>query len=307
MHPEKFAKIVLILFKPFSDISELRPDEMTWTEALRLFEENASARILRYIENIQAVQRSVEAGIEFRKQRKAAMEKGEILYGGDAMQTIGINVNVDNDGVQEEDDIDMDLDEPVTAEQKIREEEFATTIELKFQPELAGLHLGVEEMKKSMQAVNAIPILKSETGQAMKDNVDDFITLANNEVAQKQIQKAFSEIKKLQKADIKAKENKMSTIPQSTNSSTQSHLPQARLIPLQQQSIITNLQQKLNLRQQLAFLNIADTFLAELANEGRLESQKVDVPQLKMFLAGSGIVFAYLFLVYFIFFFFCLV
>ena len=54
-YPSRFARQILLLFKPFRKVSDLRPDGMTWMEALHEFEQAASPRVQAYIENIESI------------------------------------------------------------------------------------------------------------------------------------------------------------------------------------------------------------------------------------------------------------
>ena len=51
----KFARQILLMFKPFRDVSELRKRTQTWVEALEEFEKTASARVKFYISNMEAI------------------------------------------------------------------------------------------------------------------------------------------------------------------------------------------------------------------------------------------------------------
>ena len=55
-HPGKFARQVLLLFKPFRNIRDLRGEHEHWTDALQDFEINAPRRIRYYISNLEAME-----------------------------------------------------------------------------------------------------------------------------------------------------------------------------------------------------------------------------------------------------------
>ena len=52
-HPEKAAKLKLLLFKPFTQISDLRPDGLTWQQSLAAFELSTTARVRRLLQHIE--------------------------------------------------------------------------------------------------------------------------------------------------------------------------------------------------------------------------------------------------------------
>ena len=82
-HPEKAAKLKLLLFKPFEHVSELRPDNMTWQQALAAFERSTSARVRRLLQNVDQICRHEQAGIEHRKKRLEEMRQGRMPSGVD--------------------------------------------------------------------------------------------------------------------------------------------------------------------------------------------------------------------------------
>lgn len=110
--PERFAKLMLLLFKPFRHPSNLRSDAMNWTESLREFKLTAPARTLRYLDNIDAIATAAEAGKTVAKQRRADMLAGAASALNEDLAHVGL--------IPEDDDKDDD-----SSERKFEAELFA--------------------------------------------------------------------------------------------------------------------------------------------------------------------------------------
>jgi hypothetical protein len=82
-HPEKAAKLKLLLFKPFTKPEELRPNNVTWQQALRAFERTASRRVKRLLQHIDQICRHEQAGIEHRRKRLEELRRGIAPTGAD--------------------------------------------------------------------------------------------------------------------------------------------------------------------------------------------------------------------------------
>ena len=76
VHPEKAAKLKLLLFKPFMKAEDLRPSHLTWEQALSAFERTASRRVKHLLQNIDQICRQEQAGIEHRKKRLEELRRG---------------------------------------------------------------------------------------------------------------------------------------------------------------------------------------------------------------------------------------
>ena len=84
--PDKHARFVLLLFKPFTEIRSLRKDGQRWRDALAEFENGASPRVRRLIENVDALYTSHSANEAHREnlekqfhERVQAAKKGACL------------------------------------------------------------------------------------------------------------------------------------------------------------------------------------------------------------------------------------
>ena len=109
----RFARNMLLLFKPFRDFGDLRADGQTWKEAFAEFELTAPPRIQRYINNFESLDNHKRAWetdmqqreLELQRERRSAFVPEE--EPDDARFSDGDNSDHDNDS---DDDTEQDPD-----------------------------------------------------------------------------------------------------------------------------------------------------------------------------------------------------
>lgn len=83
-YPEAHSRIACILFRPFRDVAELRPDGQSWQQVLADCEPSSSARVTRLVENFEALGLRIAAA-ESDMQRRLAdgVADGPALFAQD--------------------------------------------------------------------------------------------------------------------------------------------------------------------------------------------------------------------------------
>jgi hypothetical protein len=97
---EKYCRVMLILFKPWKGIKDLRNIDETWTDAFERFQRNAPCRILKFMDNMQRLH-------ECKDSRDVAFAKRRLNMRGENMQTEGLNCEPSSECVDLQDDIDL--------------------------------------------------------------------------------------------------------------------------------------------------------------------------------------------------------
>lgn len=80
--PHHFARQMLLLFKPFRHVNELRPTGLSWIEAWQDYETTLSPRLRRYVQNLEAIdnhRRAWEADIKEREKEINAARKAGLF------------------------------------------------------------------------------------------------------------------------------------------------------------------------------------------------------------------------------------
>ena len=111
LHPEMFAKIALVLFKPWRQPSDLRPKDSTWAQALQSFLQSPQAlpHIVRFIENMEvsAIRKANHEADLYRRKADEAKDPDHQRHDSD------------------DDDYDMEPEEPADSRLLARQPERA--------------------------------------------------------------------------------------------------------------------------------------------------------------------------------------
>ena len=106
--PVRFARYMLVLFKPFRAVSELRKDGQTWPEAFAELERSASPRIKSYMVNVEVCNEHHKAWEQDREQRNQEDVNASGNSAADALDdSDGENNNDSDDDEQPQDDEQM--------------------------------------------------------------------------------------------------------------------------------------------------------------------------------------------------------
>lgn len=111
--PSRFARQMLLLFKPFRHVNELREDFPTWQAAFTAFEKTASPRIQRYIANFEAIDKhrtEWESDLEMQERDRLRRISNKHDRVGFSSNDPLMNVDEDDDDLEGDQDVNNDPD-----------------------------------------------------------------------------------------------------------------------------------------------------------------------------------------------------
>lgn len=265
LQPERFAKLILLRFKPFRAIEDLRPTGTTWEEALREFEDNCSPRVKRLIANLEAIRDAENARAEDFHQQEEDLQKS---IKGKKLREPGEKKGDDGGSDSDrDDDNDDDGDEDM-------EHEGSPFADLKFRPTkdeggiMALAVKNVADMGAYMEGKQA-----ARGAGALKDGT---------EAVQDEIAFARTELKKRLQA---AKDGELHKLLNSKFSESKQGDPaDPRMETLPGATATADIEREftLNRKQRFAFRIIVKHLQEELTNSGRAEEDQTDVEQLRV-------------------------
>ena len=321
LHQEKYAKMALILFKPFRHASELRPDDASWVKALDSFarSELADARIQLYLDHMQAMATSQAAHDDDLEQKRVA-RISEVLENQRERRQSGRRAGHDRSN-DNDNDMDVGNDFDPSAEAK-----FLKSLRYEFRPTRdPGLF-----MQATAARVSELRLFDTRAADPQFWSTDAFTSFhsllasarsagADQSPAQRWlIQPSAGTAGQLKtwRKEIEARQGdaiaRMSSVRgealrsqcapflspaqllPAANSEADSidvrPPPEPRLLPLGENPLVKKIIDTLTLKQRLAFLMVADTLTLELQHDDNVAAKQepVLVPQLSLYVGGSA-------------------
>jgi hypothetical protein len=273
-HPEKYARMMLILFKPYTTMDEIRPSDCTWPEAFAEFEAGASKRILRLIDNVNALHQA-GAAHELDRDRRKREEQSRTELPSNAFDS-------DSEDLDEEHfpDIDSDADDEEDDEARFRR-----GLSTDFCP--SGMDTA--DMMRLYGTAKQAPIFPAPgpTPHIVPDNKrSELKSVVYAEIGDDVlIDDWTNELKERKKTNSPPARPAKPHKSKGRIAEAEIAVPRSVHIepPLTASEIASKL--SLNKQQRLAFFIVADTLEQELAHETDTTTR---VDQLRMFMSGVG-------------------
>jgi len=288
-HPEKAAKLKLLLFKPFTQISDLRPDGLTWQQSLAAFELSTTARVRRLLQHIDQICRHEQAGIEHRKQRLDELRAGRMPSDDhEAFHQLGMHRGDELDGGDEH----ADIDAPDFGEDESARKAYSTTFRDDLELNLsngkhsdAGLHIQntvqaasdarVFDSLQSKVALSRTPHRRGRLPAGIYRGIEaDQLSGIQQRVAA-EVRASKAKRAPSSQPDPKNPDEVMQTLPQNV----QGCLPDAWRVELPVHPTPSTIADgfKLTRKQRLAFFIVADRFGKEMARDETIRGQQRDL------------------------------
>lgn len=272
-HPERFAKLILLRFKPFRDIAELRPSGFTWQEALAEFEAKCSTRVRRFIANLESLRDAEDAHVaDYQRQLNEVHAEMKAERGRPAS---------DSDILVDEDEEDYDLSALAELEDAENEDPDDELGELEFAHD--GDDGTLKEVVDTMIERNAYP-----AGRARSSALHQYVDFDyGNTDSRADVETSRAELNELLKA---AAQGELSSLldPKLKQHSGDPLPPKFELFSGASAAERLEKQFSLNKKQRLAFRIIVQRLEMELVNENKAPKKRATIPQLKMYISGVG-------------------